>query len=132
MNMQLNRNKGTFGSRLKKAISTSIYSEKEIASYIGVSSNQMSRYVNNKSIPSADQLAGIADRLGVSMDTLWGREEYVPQPYSQPNTSPTANNLEAQVRENSEKIKNILDLFSDLREKIKDLGPKIDKQLGND
>lgn len=70
-------NKKLFVIRLRKLMSDSRLSNKQLAIEIGVSQSQLSHMIHNERIPYIDILIKMADRFNVSIDWLVGRDDFL-------------------------------------------------------
>ena len=61
----------SLGRNIKKHMVDQKVTGRELARYIGVQENQVSRWLNDKNVPSADALYEVARYLGVTVEQLF-------------------------------------------------------------
>ena len=69
-------NRNETGLAIYNAIKDSGYSQVQIAHKMGISPIMISRWATGRHIPDIDSLAGLADTLGVNIDTLIIRKKH--------------------------------------------------------
>lgn len=61
----------SLGRNIKKHMVEQRVTGRELAKYIGVQENQVSRWLNDKNMPTADALFEVARYLGVTVEQLF-------------------------------------------------------------
>ena len=61
----------SLGRNIKKHMVDQNVTGRELARYIGVQENQVSRWLNDKNVPAADALYEVARYLGVTVEQLF-------------------------------------------------------------
>lgn len=75
----MNKEKDSFGYRLKQALLKLDIKQRELAEKINVDETTISRYIKNRAVPTLATVAKIAEALNVSADYLLGlKDEIVP------------------------------------------------------
>lgn len=103
------------GDRLKQIRESRGFSQKDLADRIGISDQQVYRYENGKSDPTADVLMRIAQELEVSADYLIGLVENPTDHLREDELSPMERRLIQAVRQGL--ITEALKAFASLSEK---------------
>lgn len=65
-----------FNDRLQECLAERSWSQSDLARASGITRASISRYVKDDRQPNMKQAVAIADALMVSLDWLFGREEY--------------------------------------------------------
>lgn len=61
----------SLGRNIRKHMEEQGVTGRELARYIGVQENQVSRWLNDKNVPAADALYEVAQYLGVAVEQLF-------------------------------------------------------------
>ena len=65
----------TIGERIQALMEESDYTQKELASMVGVTESAMSRYINNDRVPKSNIIANLATALNTTSDYLISGKE---------------------------------------------------------
>ena len=75
MSTQQEKKKSPLPTRLRELVANGKWTQKEIASAVGVKPQSISQYLDGTVNPSYSVLIGLADLFGVSTDYLLGRTD---------------------------------------------------------